>query len=157
MTGAKEYTSSGFIQGAMQNHYGVTVDLTKPTTGVQQANVAEWIDDEIVNGIDLAWDEHEEECTNEEHYECGPEERGTVLIGSWFKNQAGQYEPDTAGEYAAIVGEIYVQVVWSRHTKRCRPCSPCYPGQGDLGTPCDEGGFIAFDLPPDVYGDGKED
>ena len=51
-------------------------------------------------------------------------------------------------EYSLIVGETYTQVVWSKQTKRCTLCSPCYPGQGDLDTP---GDFLSYDLPPEAY------
>lgn len=86
-----------------------------------------------------------------DHDFCGPQERGTVLAGGWVKDQAsGKWAPDESGVWSAIVGEIYVQVVWSKTTKRCEPCSPCYPGQGNLDTP-DEDGFLCFDLPEAYY------
>jgi hypothetical protein len=50
----------------------------------------------------------------------------------------GKYEPDQNGKhgYAAVVGEIYTQVLWSKTVRRVRSlCSPCYPGQADLDRP----------------------
>jgi hypothetical protein len=95
--------------------------------------------------------QHEYDPTDD-HDGCGPEEQGTVLIGSWIKVD-GKYEPDKSGEYAAIVNETTTQVVWSRHTKRCALCSPCYPGQADLDTlPGKYGDILAYCLPDDLMG-----
>lgn len=186
-----EFTSWGKKQGTSASHWGVSLDLTKPTTGVFNLSTPEFIGDEMFaqGAIDLAWEEHVEECKGmcsqcrcnhegdkcdcysfssrpivagheydpdeDEHEGCGPQERGTVLIGSWKKDEDGKYVPDESGEYAAICNEIYGQVVWSRHVKHCAPCSPCYPGQADLDNevPADGDGFLCYDLPPDVYGE----
>lgn len=83
-----------------------------------------------------------------DHELCAPQGRTATLIGSWKKSEDGKYEPDENGEYSAIVGELHTQVVWSKHTTRGAPCSPCFPGQVDLETP---GQFLAFDLPPAVW------
>lgn len=195
----RKYTSFGYVDGNIINHWGVVLDATKPTTGVVQTNGVEWIDDDINDGIDLAWEEHVEECRGQcvnchcnhgapsieaeretnspcecygkpcdmyeasdgDHDHCGPQERGTVLIGSW-KKVDGKYEPDETGEYAAIVGEIYTQVVWSKRVVKVRSlCSPCYPGQADVDPDKivgeDEPGYWAFDLPADMYGEQTED
>lgn len=206
----KRYTSSGYVQGSIEHHYGVTVDLEKPTTGVVQNNHVEWLGDEIADGIDLAWEEHLEDCrgqcrechcnhggckhlppgqgdcdcececyfsqrerdngvTNAHTYDpgsemgqgdchdrCGPEERGTTLIGKWKKGADGKWEPDESGEYAAICGEVYTQVVWSRRVVRVRSlCSPCFPGQADVDQDkiVSEGGYLAYDLPESMYGE----
>ena len=79
----------------------------------------------------------------------------TILIGDWEKDKDGLWDATKDGEkgFSAIVGEIYTQVVWSKWTKRVALCSPCYPGQGDLDTP---GDWLAFDLPPDMYGENQE-
>jgi hypothetical protein len=149
-----EYKSWGKTDGKRATHYGVAIDLDKPTTGVVSLNSVEHILDELYNGdaIDLAWEEHLSECEKDDHDRCGPDERGTILIGAWKKGDDGKYEPDVSGEYAAIVGETNAQVVWSRHTKRCAGCSPCYPGQADLNSPSEDG-FLCFDLPPEMYGE----
>ena len=75
---------------------------------------------------------------------------GTVLIGSWKKDSDGLYEPDKTGEYAAICGEIYTQVVWSKTTGKSALCSPCYPGQCDVDTP---GDYLYYALPADMLED----
>jgi len=101
-----------------------------------------------------AW---ESETRKLENDECTadispPDERGMCLIGAWTKDpEDGKYMPDKKGSngFAAIVGEIYSQVVWSKWVRRNRQhCSPCYPGQIDLDN---EGPFIAFDFPPEFY------
>jgi hypothetical protein len=137
----------------VKNHYGIFVDSETPTTGVAQNNHVEWLHEEIDGAICLEWEAHIAECPNDDHDDCwefvGSE---TYLLGSWVLGDDGKYAPDPdaeGAEYAAICGEIYTQIVWSKHTKRCALCSPCYPGQGDLDTP---GEFLSYDLPPDVYG-----
>lgn len=178
-----------------KRHYGVTIDLDEPTTGVITNHVPEFLGDAICDGIDLAWEEHRETCKGEcnqcrcnhegdkcscsphfglrngvtqdhaydpcedEHDGCGPDERGDVLIGSWKKDADGKWEPDPdaeGAEYAAIVREIYTQVVWSKTVVRVRSlCSPCFPGQADVDHDdlVTEGGYLAYDLPADMYGD----
>ncbi len=94
----------------------------------------------------------------DEHEMCGPQERGTILAGSW-KLVDDKYEPDPdapGAEYAAIIGESYAQVVWSKTVVRVRSlCSPCYPGQADVERSkiVTEGGYLAYDFPADMYGD----
>ena len=164
---------------AITNHWGTFVDSEVPTTGVAQNNHVEWLSEEIYsNGsvnvsyeeslkqnleealalaqegdpdldVDLFSEEFTEAFNNS--YE---DQNDTYLIGTWKKDNQGLYEPDETGEYSAICGEIYTQVVWSRHTKRCALCSPCYPGQGDLDSP---GDFLCYDLPPDLYGESDPD
>jgi hypothetical protein len=126
-------------------HYGIYVDSEKPTTGVvSNNNIAQFISDEMCNGINLTYEEFAS-CTEElENWEYSPSD--TWLIGGWIKNE-GQFEPDKDSEYSAIVGEICTQVVWSKSTRRCALCSPCYPGQGDLDS---EGEFLAYDVPADA-------
>ena len=167
-------------------HYGVTVDLEKPTTGVVQNNHVEWLHEE--QGIDLAWEEHVKECKGQcgacdcrhegeedkececegvedhqhdptdSHDYCGPDTQGTLLIGSWKKDAEGLYEPDPDApnaEFAAIVGEVYTQVVWSKTVVRVKSlCSPCYPGQADVDRDkiVAEGGYLAYDFPADMWG-----
>lgn len=131
-------------------HYGVSIDTDKPTTGVLANNKVEWLGDELMDGIDLAWEEHLKECKEDEHDRCGPDQQGDILIGTWKKDEAGLYEPDQTGEYAAIVRETVTQVIWSRHTDRGALCSPCYPGQVDLDTP---GQYLAYTLPPSIRGE----
>lgn len=149
------YTSYGKRNGTKATHYGIEIDSEIPITGVVQNNHAQWLSEEIFgpDAIDLAWEDHLSECDAEDHDRCWDgAERGDTLIGAWKRDADGKFEPDTSGEYAAIVRESVTQVVFSRHTKRVRLCSPCFPGQGDLDSP-DADGFLAFDLPPEIYGD----
>jgi hypothetical protein len=140
-----------------QNHYGKWVNSEEAVTGVIQNNNVEWLMDEVRdnNTIDLDWEEHikymePEEIEEEENeFDGWDSSNSTLLIGSWKKDEKGLYEPDKEGEYAAIVNESTTQVVWSKFTKRCALCSPCYPGQGDLDTP---GEWLAYTLPPDLIG-----
>lgn len=247
MADNKTFTSSGYKSGRFEMHWGVRVDLDKPTTGVVSNGAPEWLHEAIHDGIDLAWEEHVAECRGvcndchcnhsgplkngtkcqcygkpkhkydprDDHDGCGPEESGTVLAGKGWKRVEGPghknfdkgawdermfevgrgakmygYAVDrTSGnEFAAIVGEIYTQVVWSETVVRVRSlCSPCYPGQADVerdklivtgsecrcgtvlevtdggeivshtdpkGERCDlDIGYLAYDLPKDMYGD----
>lgn len=75
---------------------------------------------------------------------------GLILIGDWVKDRDGLYEPDQAGEFAAIV-DYDSNVVMVKHStviKRCALCSPCYPGQADLES---EGEYLGYDLPAYFY------
>lgn len=132
-------------------HYGILIDPQTPITGVVHNCTPEFLIEETINGIDLAWEEHLTECQNEDYDDCYfPDLCGTVLIGSWKQDENGLYGVDKSGDYAAIVGEIYTQVIWSHDIKKCALCSPCYPGQGDLDTP---GQYLTYDLPKEFYGE----
>ena len=74
----------------------------------------------------------------------------TILVGGWAQDENGLWEPDLDSEYSAIVGEIYAQIVHSHYIERAALCSPCYPGQADIGS---EGEYRCFTLPLDVWGD----
>lgn len=119
-------------------------------TGVHNANDIEHWDD-IEQGIDLDYEAHTKECETyqqEGSCECFTD-TGTTLIGSWKKDTEDKYEPNPDGEYSAIYNPDYntIQVVRSKYTIKCAPCSPCYPGQGDVDSP---GDLIGFMLPPDM-------
>ncbi len=140
----------------VQNHWGVWVDSEKPVTGVANISDIAWefIDNERCLTCDEILEEAEQEAaaSNEEtpedladFLEC--DSSHTKLIGDWIQGEDGKWDSDPAGEYAAIVGEIYVQIVFSKTTKRCALCSPCYPGQADLDTP---GEFLCYALPEDI-------
>ena len=130
------------------NHYGVWVDPEIPTTGVLTNNKApEGFYDDVAAGINLSCDQcqaaHQVEEESNPCDNCEPS--GPILIGSWIKNPAnGKYMPSPTGSFAAIVGDIYTQVIFSTKTIRCALCSPCYPGQGDIETP---GDFLTYCLP----------
>lgn len=134
------------------NHWGVWVDSEVPIVGV-------------ANSSDIDWDFLEERCltceaiieeADREATEAGEELEcldiecdgsHTKILGDWREAADGKLEPDPEGEYAIVVGEIYAQVLFSKTTKRCALCSPCYPGQGDLDTP---GEFLTYALPEGV-------
>lgn len=152
-------------------HYGYMPST--PCAGVCSINDAEWLHEDIHEGIDLAWEEHILTCPNEDHDECWAGEFvGTVLIGfvetddedsAWFvirdEYESGLhvhqfYMPDPNAEYSAIVGEVYAQIVRSMWVQNCVLCSPCYPGQGSIEQD-GKGDYIAYTLPPDVWGDRR--
>ena len=84
-----------------------------------------------------------------QHRDCMPElgSEGT-LIGSWNEAPDGTYSPNAKGDYAAIVNDGYVHVVWSRYRQKVSLCIDRFPGQGDLET---EGKFLAYTLPPELW------
>jgi hypothetical protein len=127
------------------NHWGKWVDSEEPITGVICNNNIEWLGDEIAKGINLTLDG----MTELELQDCDESSADTYLIGSWKKDENGLYEPDKSGQYAAICGEIYTQVVWSNYFQRCQLCSPCYVGQGDLDS---LGEYQTFAVPPEISG-----
>jgi hypothetical protein len=137
----------------LKNHCGIYVDSETPITGVETNNRIEFLSDEIYSpdAINLTFEtwvkEERPSIEEQEDYEWSNDQ--TFLIGSWKKDSDGLYIPDQTGEYSAIVGEIYTQVVWSRTTKKCALCSPCYPGQADLDS---TGEFLAYCLPDDLMG-----
>lgn len=162
------YTSQGWVNPDKRehHHYGCTLDLDTPTTGVLTNNKIDFLSDAIcdVDTIDLSYEEHKTECricNGDEDGECdwadGCNERGTLLIGDWKKDEEGLWVPDEEGSdgYAAIVRELYTQVVWSKRTIRAKMCSPCFLGQGDAETEGDENDQLCYTLPEDFW--EKED
>ena len=138
----------------VENHYGVWVISNDPITGVESNNRIFWLGEELNNGIDLAYEEHIlecEQCQKDETCEIVEnwEYSGDILIGDWIKDSDGLWDYDPEGEYAAICGEIYTQVIYSKYTRKCALCSPCYPGQGDIGS---IGEFLTYVLPPELVG-----
>jgi hypothetical protein len=132
-----------------------TIDKDMVTTGVHSINdLEQWMFDE--EGIDLDQLEHVrlEHEGNAEACECDCMEQGTTLYGSWKLDEAGKYEPDTSGEYAAIYSPDFgtVQVVHSHVTVPCRKCSPCFPGQGDVDAPGSD--YLAYILPLSLLNEG---
>jgi len=128
-------------------------------TGVSAIHSAEWIYEDILEGIDLDLEHHkadcplcsgfldgtdyERPCETLEMWGCGSP--STVLIGfepcdplhpECMFRYVGEYgcfayKVDKTAEYSAIVGEVNVQVVYSQFVRLSPFCSPCYPGQGD--------------------------
>jgi hypothetical protein len=85
-------------------HYGIPIDTEKPTTGVAANNRIEFLGDELVQGIDLAWEEHCQECRGLCHgCSCnhdGPDESCTC--GSWTLERHGT---DSDHDYDPREGE----------------------------------------------------
>lgn len=77
-----------------------------------------------------------------------------LLVGAWIEDSDGLWDVDRNGEFAAIVDcdSMTAQIVYSQWVTRGALCSPCYPGQVDLGTP---GDYLGYDFPPDMY-DGED-
>jgi hypothetical protein len=134
------------------NHYGHTVDSDKPVTGVLSSNAINWefVDDEICltceeilsdikNDDTLDDDDKQHEI---DMLECQSDH--DKIIGDWIKDTDGKYAPDETGEYAAIVRESTIQVIWSKTLTRGALCSPCYPGQADIPS---NGDYLAYTLP----------
>src|SRR4030042_522510 len=115
----------------MVNHWGKWVDKTEPVTGVISINdVCQFVCDECCNGIDLNYEQAEQEFLQgfqENHGGADPTdeywndfnsememcESGDTLIGDWIKDSDGLYDADREnGEYAAIVRESVVQILF---------------------------------------------
>lgn len=118
-----------------------------------------WAVTGVMNGNDIEWEwigleficldceEYEKEW-NEEHPDATDEEKDehfffnfyceghTHLYGDWKLDENDKYEPDRNGSngYSFIYDSNMnvIQVAWSRILKWAWPCSPCYPGQGDV-------------------------
>jgi len=132
-------------------HWGIIVNSEVPVTGVLLSNNADFLYEDALKGIDIDFKEHLKECKNEYHDNCWMNDEPTYLIG-FKKDEKGEYILDEKAEYSAIVGQQETQVLRSGYVSRVALCSPCFPGQGDLDTP---GEFLAFTLPPEVWGERK--
>lgn len=96
---------------------------------------------------DLNWINHRNNCPKLDHEWCDYSGTTNCLAGDW-KKEKGKYVPDENGYFAAIVGEFYTQVVFSKFVVSCRPCSPCYPDQNDLESLVEDGlGFDTYFIP----------
>lgn len=137
------------------NHYGHTVDSDKPVTGVLSSNSIawEWITDDVcLTCQDIQSEiESDESLTDEqkehelEFMEC--DSAHTKIMGDWLQDEKGKYYPDESKDFAAIINETTVQVVWSKTITTGNLCSPCYPGQVDLDS---KGIYKAYTLPDEL-------
>ena len=162
----KKYTSSGWVNSAEHTAkvYGVLVDTEEPIVGVIANNdIGQWISDVYPDAIDLGWEAAIEEYKAEHGPDAEPgfdetdgwESDGPYLVGDWMKGADGLWVEDRDEEhgFAAIINEVTTQVIWSLTTTRAAHCSPCYPGQGDIGS---DGEFLTFTLPADCFdGDAR--
>ena len=133
------------------NHWGKWIDSEVPTTGVLSVHELNWdYMDEICltcEEIQIAHDEQREidlDYEEDEYWNC--DSSHDKIFGDWKKDENGLYEPDKDGEFAAILRESEVQIVWSKFTTKGNPCSPCFPGQISIGKD-ETGDFLAYDLP----------
>lgn len=80
---------------------------------------------------------------------CPDNGPATYLLG-FVLGEGDKWEPDPAAEFSAIVDfdSMVTQIVRSRWVRRGALCSPCYPGQIDLGNP---GDWLGFDFPETLY------
>ena len=140
------------------NHYGKYIDSEVPTTGVLSIHSINWDAYLFIDEVCLTCEEmykelesdHEceygEDCNCADFIEC--DSSHDKIIGDWILDtKTGLYEVDKNGEFAAIVRESTIQVVYSKYIARGAPCSPCYAGQIDLDS---SGEFKAYTLPKDM-------
>lgn len=149
------------------NHWGKWVNSDEPVTGVLSANSIawEWVTDEIC----LTCEEIQREIESDESLdedekqseldfmECDGSH--TKIIGdAWMLDTKDQkydvIKDNPELEFAAIVRETVIQVVWSKFTQRGALCSPCYPGQVDLDS---KGEFLGYTLPKYLLGEDSEE
>ena len=140
------------------NHWGKWIDFDNPTTGVLSINdiAFEWLYDdctcltceEIIKEIEL--DNSIEDKESElDFLEC--DSSHTRIYGEWLKDDKGLYYPNPDGEFAFIENESTIQVVHSIYiTHKCKPCSPCYPGQLDVDYDYDDTEWQAYTLPDEL-------
>lgn len=148
------------------NHWGKWVSSDKPVTGVVSSNNIAWeyIDDEICLTCEQAWKEIEQDDSMDEdekqdeydNFMCDSSHE-KIIGNAWLLDtKTSKYSVITDNpelEFAAIVNETTIQVVWSKYTKRGALCSPCYPGQVDLDS---DGEFLGYTLPAYLLGDDSE-
>jgi hypothetical protein len=148
------------------NHWGKWVTSDVPVTGVMSCNNIAWENVTNEECLDCREEykkfedgshtcEYGEDCNCADFIEC--DSSHSKLIGdAWqLDTNTGLWDvkQDKTGlEFAAIIRESVVQVVWSVKTKRGALCSPCYPGQVDLDS---NGDFLGYTLPD--YMVGSED
>jgi hypothetical protein len=133
-------------------HYGIPVSSKIPVIGVVNTTAPEWLAEEIsLHGIDLRYEDHCRECQRELHDDCYYNDGDTTYIIGYKKDEKGEFVPDLTADFSAIVNgnENTTQVTHSKWVSRAALCSPCYPGQGDLDN---SGDYLAYTLPPDVWG-----
>jgi hypothetical protein len=134
------------------NHYGIDVNSEVPIIGVIDTTAPEYLSEEIdLHGIDLDFEEHCKECTKEFHDDCYEAGSPTNYLLGYKKDIKGDFVPDMDAEFSAIVNgnENTIQITRSKWVSKVMLCSPCYPGQGDLGN---GGDYLAYTLPPGVWG-----
>ena len=164
---------------------GIVKNSEKPCTGIASQNslCPDFIDEFIINGIDLGWEQFKIDVSKEverdnpdldqdalddvtadalENYEA---DGSTYLLGAWIKGKDGTYSIDKSGKhgnfaacYSSHSGNVSVE--WSVTTTPCNNTSPCYvmaDGSGpcgDLDSPGDV--VVAYTLPEDCWSHTRE-
>ena len=137
------------------SHYGVFLALDEITTGVYNGNQINWdcmdydficldCESAIQEFKDMNPDYTDSELDQE--YDSLYCDGHTHLYGSWVLDDKDNYMPDESGDYSIIYNSNYntLQVIWSETIITGGLCSPCYPGQVDVGS---QGDFKAYGLP----------
>ena len=153
---------------------GVIKNRSKPRVGIVNANslYCELFDDCIQSGIDLTWEEFDDEMNRriergeisiddaQDEMEWAEFDSKTYLLGAWVKNDAGKYEIDKTGASGSYALEYntsngIVSVEWSELTQLCNNTSPCYTmanGDGPCGNLDSPGNAVlAYTLPKDMF------
>lgn len=138
------------------------VDGKEILGGVINTNNVMWLWDEVFNnGINISFENYMSECPDDKDKEewadnYYPDEE-TYYIGM-IKIMDGHedniiYEINKDVEYSAIVSSMYTQVIRSKYFSYAYHCSPCFPGQNDLGT---SGDNPTYALPAELYDDSNK-
>lgn len=140
---------------------------------VDVSKLADWFWDEVhAHGVNLSELEYIEEFRRENGREPEGEDWDNYyggeenwLIGGWSevhgKNGLECFTPTLAGEgFAASIGWLggapIVTVELSTYYTTVRSmCSPCCPGQADLDSGYQEGGYACYSLPSEFYREEK--
>lgn len=136
-----KYSPEKGEQGDMQIFAKEMILPKYPITGVLNANMAAWLWDE--REIHLGPLGVESDVNIPPTSDCGDY---PILYGGWVRVN-GKYNPSDTCSFAAVFNpdSNTVQVVRSCYAVHCRPCSPCFPGQGDVDS---DGSLFAYCLPP---------
>jgi len=129
----------------------MTTNTTKPITGVCNANIPEWINDDIVDSVDAHYEQYLKDNPEDEYGDGYIMDSSKYLIG-FIRTDDGNCNIDPSAEYSAIVQSKYIKVIKSKYTSECGMCSLCFPNQGDIET---EGHNTTYTLPPDIWGDAN--
>lgn len=144
------------------NHWGKWVNSEKPVTGVLNSNSISWewvMDEQCLTCEEIQQEIESDESLDDDEkqsqldfMECDSSHE-KIMGDAWILDtKTGKYDTveNDEHEFAAIIRESVIQVVWSKFTKRGALCSPCYPGQVDLDS---DGDFIGYTLPPYLLGE----
>jgi len=103
------------------------------------------------NGVNLSYENWKKENPDADDEDFQDDGEGRFLSG-YKKDAEGLYEPDPDAEVSFIFNgdRGTIQVTQSKWiTEDASWCSPCYPGQADLGTV--GGGVTSYTFGPDWF------